>query len=461
MNNGTGREDDDRFVYYGAGRGMEELRYLSTSVNFETYTFKDAYQPMVNIQRCIGDDVSYWVVTHPDGVKHYYGGTWGSEESSNYSDDFKQVCAHLQHTENLAEGRCQSGAVEYGVQWGDWVGASQNPTDQTNIGVAWNLSRIESITGQDTTLSYINNTQEVGCKLGDLKPKAFSRSAYPYRVQQWSGAKTVIAYCAMPAGDSGSGVMPDDEAPPADYVAVDTSIVTDYYSGLCATLPSLSYAEYADPHTESAEPDGYQERMKIVYIGGLVSFVARSSVPRDQIVLTYDFLKGEQGSNVMAKRILTGVQRQTRYGNHHTMLSTAPPSLFSYWGQSAEDGVHVGNADFSNIFNEETKAFYGAIKSITSSTSVTKTYTYSKQRLDIARHLNVPSAMESNRDAFFSDDYILLVGADSEGAFTVEMVEWTKTGWKISYSHSGGTYPDKPYNFHDLLGGVVKMVIWR
>ena len=456
MNNGTGQEVDDRFVYYAAGHGIQTLKYLSTGGDFENYGFKDVYQPTTRIQRFTGDDDSYWVVTLPNGVKYYYGGQWGREDPTNYSDDFKQVCRHLQE-DAPAEGRCQSGAIEYGVQWGDWVGASQNPKNQTNIPVVWNLSRIESITGHATILAYVNNIQDVGRQVGNLTPKAFSRSAYLYRVRQPSGAKTVIAYCPMADGSGDSGPTLENEAQPANYEPVNTVLNYDFYSDMCGAFPGVSYAEFADPHVESPEPDGYQERLKTVFIGGTVSFVAGNNRPTGQTVLMFDFLKGESAGADMAKRILTGVQRKTFSEEQDNMLSTTPPTLFTYWGQSRDDGVHVGDTDFSNIFNEENGAYYGAIKSITSSTGLTKTYTYQKLELDIARELEVPSDITSSRTALFSDGYILLVGADSDDIFTLDLVEWTSRGWEITYTYSGGEYPDTadgdlhPYDVHSLV----------
>ena len=88
------------------------MKYLSSGGGFENYGFEDVYQPTTRIQRFAGDDDSHWIVTLPIGVKYYYGGHWGREDPTNYSDDFKQVCRHLQE-DAPAEGRCQSGAIEY------------------------------------------------------------------------------------------------------------------------------------------------------------------------------------------------------------------------------------------------------------------------------------------------------------------------------------------------------------
>ena len=449
LNNGTGRENDDRFVYYTPGRGVQELRYISRYDDLETYALKDSYEPTIKIQRFVGIDDSYWTVTQPNGVKYYYGGKWGSESPTSYSDDFKQVCAHLQVRNNPAAGRCQPGAVEYGVQWGDWVGASQNPKNQTNIEVAWNLSRIESITGKSTTLSYINDIQDVGRQVEDLKPKAFSRSAYLYRVQQESGAKTVIAYCAMADGSSRTGPNLEDEAQPAHYDLIGTDTAVDFYSEICEPFAHLGSGEFADPHTEAAEPDGHQERLKRVFIGGAVSFMAGNDVPRGQTTLSYDILEG--AAYRMDKRVLTGVQQQTYDEVRSTMLPTKPPTLFSYWGQDENDGVSVGETDFSQIYNDQTKAFYGAIKSVTTSTGLTKTYTYNKQELGITRDLEVLSKIKSARTALFSDGYIVLVGADATDTFTVEVVEWTPLGWDITYTHSSDSYAHGTYNAYRLV----------
>ena len=450
LNQGTGRIDDDKFVYYATGHGMQELKYVSSDGDFETHAFKSAYQPTTKIQRFVGDDDSYWIVTMPNGVKYYYGGKWGIEDPDSYTDDFKQVCAHLQK-ETPAAGRCQSGGIEYGVQWGDWVGASQNPKNQTNIEVAWNLSRIESITGKATTLSYINHIQDVGRQVGDLKPKAFSKSAYLYRVEQESGAKTVVVYCAMTDGSKGNGPALDDEAEPASHDLVNTDTSKDHYANICTAFPHLSYGEFADPHTESAEPDGYQERLKTVFIGGTVSFVAGSAIPKGQVALSYDFLASD--SDEMVKRILTGVQPQTYDEEQGLMLSLAPPTLFSYWGEDADDGVSVGQSNFSAIYSADTKAFYGAMKSITSSTGLTKTYTYQQQDLDISRELEVPSKIKNARSVLFSDGYIILVGADVNNGLTLEVVEWTPLGWDITYTHSGeaGSHPGLFYRPYDMI----------
>ena len=452
MNKGTGRKSDDTFVYYTAGRVVQRLKYVSTHGDFETYTFEGTYQPTSKIQRFVGAGDSYWIVTDPQGLKHYYGGKWGSENPSNYSDDFKQVCAHLQVSSNPAAGRCHSGPIEYGVQWGDWVGTSQNPKNQTNIEVAWNLSRIVSITGQVTTLSYINDIQDVGRQVGDVKPKAFSRSSYLYRVQQESGAKTVLAYCAMELNTAKAGPTLDDEAQAAQHTSTDTGIAgEDHYSPLCTGAAHLAYGDYVDPHIEAAEPDGYQERMKRVYIAGAISFVAGNVNPQGQTKLTYDFLGSANGGSAMTKRILTAIQRQTYNTQTGEMVSTAPPTLFTYWGQDQNDGVSTSETDFRQIFHQETGAFYGAIKSTTSPTGLTKTYTYTKQDLGVPRDFDVPSRIKNARSALFSDGYILLVGADSKDKFTVEAVEWTPRGWAITYWYNDGNYAHEDFDPYRMM----------
>ena len=451
MNLGTGREDDDKFVYYAPGQAFQELipDYDSDSDNFRTYDFKNAYQPTTRIERYMGSDDSYWVVTMPTGLKYYYGGKWGIEDSDNYSDDFKQVCVHLQH-EVPAAGRCQSGPIEYGVQWGDWVGASQNPKNQENIEVTWNLSRIESITGKDTTLYYVNNIQDVGRQVGDHKPKAFSRSAYLYRVQQESGAKTVLAYCPLTINSDPVGPSLEDEAQPARYTHINTDLGHDYYSSMCGK-EKLSFAEVSDPHTESAEPDGYQERIKQVLIGGSLHFVAGSGAPVSGTKLSYDFLQGKGTGSDMVKRVLVSVQPITYKTHSSTAVQVTPPTEFSYWGQDQDDGVTTTQTDFSKIFNKDTGGYYGAMKSMTSSTGGTKTYTYRTVDIGVSRHLEIPSKISYARTAFFSDKYIVLVGSNTSKKFVLEIVEWTARGWDVTYRYEGDNYPHGEYDAVDLL----------
>ena len=450
MTNGTGQLFDDSFLYYAPGHAVQKLQFQMALGDIEHYTFRDAYQPTTQIQRYIGDGDSYWVITTSDGMKHYYGGQWGTEDPTNYSDDFKQVCAHLQSFNNPAEARCGSGAIEYGVYWaagdhGPWVGASQNPKNQANIEVAWNLSRIESITGKATILSYINDIQDVGRQVGELKPRAFSHSAYLYRVEQESGSKTVVAYCPLSEVPNGSGPSLDGEAQPAQYQPIDTDQGFDHYTKICQTFDHLTYPEFADPHTESFEPDGYQERLKRIFIGGSVSFMAGNDLPRGQVVLSYDYLKGPDSSADMAKRILIGVQGQTYDELQGVMFSVMPPTQFTYYGQDGTDGVYVGDTDFRQIFNQKTGAYYGAIKSITSPTGIVKTYTYTRQDLDINLDYEVPSQISQHRTALFSDGYVVLVGANADGLYVLEIVEWTSQGWDITYSHTSDASYDKGF----------------
>ena len=451
MNMGTGREDDDKFIYYAPAQAFQELvpDYDSDKDDFRTYNFKEAYQPTTKIQRYMGSGASYWVVTMPTGLKYYYGGKWGIEGSDNYSDDFKQACVHLQR-EVPAAGRCKSGPIEYGVEWGDWVGASQNPKNQEVIEVAWNLSRIESVTGKNTYLYYVRDVQDVGRQVGDLKPMSFTRSAYLYRVQQESGAKTVLAYCPLAINSDPVGPTLEDEAKPASYTHINTDLEHDYYSSMCGK-EKLDFAEVSDPHTESAEPDGYQERIKQVLIGGSLHFVAGSSAPVSGTKLTYGFIQGEETPPDMVKRILIGVQPVTYAKHSSTIAQTTPPTEFTYWGQDQDDGVTVKQSDFSKIFDKDTGAYYGAIKSITSSTGGTKTYTYRTVDLDISRHAEIPSEISYARTAFFSDEYIVLVGSGTDKKFVLEIVEWTARGWDVTYRYKADNYPHEEYDAVDLL----------
>ena len=165
-----------------------------------------------------------------------------------------------------------------------------------------------------------------------------------------------------------------------------------------------------------------------MYIGGTLSFLSGQTIPDQKIELTYDFLLGLSDSTNLAKRILTEVQHKT------DNLTSSPSTLFSYYGQSTADSVSVGNNDFSSIFNADTGALYGAMKTVTTPSGMTKTYTYKQQEIDVSRHLELDSAITSHRHILFSDNYSLLLGNNSDHDFTIEVLEWTPRGWEMTYT---------------------------
>ena len=444
----TGNEEDDTYFYTSPdGSQTVRLKYEGTNPNdssVRTYSIEHRYTPAMVIEHHTYHDIgqdqnSYWRAVHPDGSIAYYGGDWGKEGSSK-SHEYNEVCGHITnggHAE-AAVASCASGPVEMGVRWGNWIGPSYEATNQEQFELAWHLSAIEDVMGNQTTFSYIQHVQNVG---DDASAKSFGKQAYLYRVQQASDNKLVLRYCPRAKGDSGS---PSGSAPGpssgGEYV-VDPAV---------CPLPEQEYVEFFDPWQLNEEPDGYQERYSTLYLRAVDHRVdptnTNLTIPTTRAQLGHEFLTVKDEAE-MAKRILTSVTPMVYDTTLEKLVETAPPTLYGYWGQDGDDGVSVAVDTIENMFSSANGALYGALKSITSSQGGTKLYTYQENILEVPRHILVEDFNgKDTQFPLFGPGYILIVGKQKDtNNLLINAYRWTQSGWKKRRVYKGGHYPEN-YN---------------
>ena len=192
---------------------------------------------------------------------------------------------------------------------------------------------------------------------------------------------------------------------------------------------AAEYAEYADPWQINEEPDGYQERLRTLYIASVES-IAPSGRLMGRSQLTYDFLIGSGQDAHMAKRILTDVDYLS-FNSSGNFVKAAPSMKFAYWGGDSNDKVTItrdggpgqcGDEECSE-FSDENGALYGAVKAVTSPTGDVTSYTYRKVDIDIRREVKLPDEANGRRVLFGTDYAIVVTGGGGS------IYYWTDRGW--------------------------------
>jgi large repetitive protein len=184
-----------------------------------------------------------WEVTKEDGTTSIYGGS-------------------------TVPGRSERNSVQWGVALGNWMMASAETAAQTQIPVAWNLSRIVSTQGHTVTYAYDAVTEAVGSN-----GKIYTKACYLSSITDSTGRSITLLY--------GEKI---------------------YQPGrLC---------EYQDPHKQTPDnnPDGYQSRYQTRFLDRIV-VTAGDGTRLSSVVFGYDFFNAASSSNpayaYLFKRILT------------------------------------------------------------------------------------------------------------------------------------------------------------
>ncbi|MCU7817720.1 MAG: hypothetical protein KZQ57_02320 [gamma proteobacterium symbiont of Lucinoma myriamae] len=412
---GTGTDLDDTFslggsplelVIEGKSDGVKRFKY-AVFHSLDTILF---YEPE--------GEASYWVVIDENGQKSIYGGDVAEkvdlEQLSNQS--LKNACTILTNGTDPAISDCYTGSVELGVKWGSWIGAnySYNYQDynQDQFPITWNLSSVEDNWGNKTTLQYIQHVQNVG---GDVNAKWFTKASYLYRIDSKNGESTQFWYCARAMYQKYSG----DES---------------QGWGDCDNIKGLRYADFADVKTKNIEPDSYQERYSVLYLGNVGSFVAGDNEESLKQIhdLSYHYAVPGQDAS-MAKLMLDSV---SKYQVSHEHLDIkrregAPPYHFFYYGE--EEGVYITRSgagsdgkDNQKPHDADSGAVYGVLKSYVTPNGKKTDFKYKEKTLNsIAQSVALPTNLTGDRRVLFSDDYALVFGETGSSIFT-----WTGRGWE-------------------------------
>lgn len=159
------------------------------------------------------------------------------------------------------EADSNRGTVDWGVAWGNWVGASSQTQGQTPVATAWSLSRIQDMWKRTVTFHYTQVTENVGDGL-------------PY---------TQATYLQKITGAAGDSAM--------------------------FTYAEKATFEYEDPHSEPKSRHSWQEQYQTHYLTS-IAVQAPSGSLLYTVGLDYSGLNGQTqyiGSGAMAKRLLMGI----------------------------------------------------------------------------------------------------------------------------------------------------------
>ena len=195
------REDDTYYIIEGGssnrlvrtGSGSDGGSYYSYQTkNYQFWKIRYYYDPLETIgQSGYGTGPNKWEITRENGTKYIYG--------------------------DNTSGRS---TIQYTVRWNNWIGNSKQPTNQSQLATAWNLSEIINLWGERTTFEYTNIEQFVGSSSGQKQTEA----SYLKQITDPIGRQVQFFY---------------------------------------NTKASQFYME---PHTEQAEPDAYQEVYEKKYL---------------------------------------------------------------------------------------------------------------------------------------------------------------------------------------------------
>lgn len=224
--------------------------------------------------------------------------------------------------------------VQWGIAWENWLGSSAEIPGQSPIAVAWNLSQMTDLWGNAITYTYENVNQYVGsAPSGSEVRRIYTQASYLKGITGMAGNAVIFNYSEK-----------DSE-------------------------------EYQDPHTDASPPNAYQSRFETRYLAS-VDYLAQDGTLLFSQKLIYDDGNGNTaflGDGHLKKRLLTGIKRIWPNGDG------LPGSVFAYGGQYRADGVNV-----NQIYNANTKALYGALKTVTLPEGGVVTYHYGQQTLGLS-----------------------------------------------------------------------------
>ncbi len=377
----TGSELDDSY-YLNIDGTTHELIYFDKqdSTGFPTKKYFVKSNPNWKIHRNLSLD--QWVLIKEDGTKYIFGD--GSlVESPNRN------------------------STEKAVKWGNWIGASIDPNNQSNFSTAWNLVQILSVTQIPVDFYYQQVEDQIG-KNGKL----FTKAIY------------------------------------LDYVVDYTGEMIKFIYG------SKEPNEYVDPHAENQiladkDQDAYQERYERRYLDKLELHNSKGLVI-EKIDFDYAFLSADFPS--LKKRVLTRIN----FLNQNDKASH-PAHLFDYYGLNNNDNVKAGlKRSDTRLFNQENGALFGALKSQTTVEGATYRYQYGEIEIEnsgLDRLIEFPDTLvydsqygwengmaKSSWKApqlFFGTDYVVAIfepiALDARISH-VQVYQWLGDRWKLAYN---------------------------
>jgi len=193
------------------------------------------------------------------------------------------------------------GTIQYMVNWGNWIGSSNNRTGQSNMAYIWNLSEIKSLMDDKITYTYENIEEAVGTTPATSNPAKHTKAS----------------------------VLSKIEGPLGNYLQLNYEM--KIYEP-CATSGDFRCTdrvrEYQDPHVEKVnEPDAYQEKYEPRYLDNIEAYDHNGQLLFD---VNFGYNQNEEGEAIQLgngefyKRLLTSIE-QTNYGT-----AKLPKTTFEY-----------------------------------------------------------------------------------------------------------------------------------
>ncbi|CAM1344489.1 coiled-coil domain-containing protein [Tenacibaculum amylolyticum] len=419
----TGNTEDDTFLLYNEGNTYS-LLFISETNGVKEYRI--AKQSDWVIKHILDQD--QWQFFHPDGNIYIYG-------DGNFTITPKKT--EIPELGNLVKHR--SNSVEYNVKWDNWIGSSVIPDNQSCVPVAYNLSAIEDIYGEQVQLTYMQEEEQVGSATNS---KRHTRATYLKEVKGLRNKTIRFTYADKTSN------------------------------------------EYQDPHTEhqnmidgevdlTNDQDAYQERYERKYISK-IGLYNRGGDLQKEVVLGYEFLK--EGT-ALQKRMLTSINyndsREDRY---------KPATVFDYFGlKQNEDGTSIDgvNANLTatgtNLYNPNTGALYGALKQQTLPDGISYGYHYGKQQINGASknipitfpdRIQNPEYPDAERvpwtapQLFYGTDYVVAIFESmdiSNRKSYVKVYQWIGDRW---IEDDKGVFDDYFYDNYRAKDGYTQS-IWK
>lgn len=247
------REDDDFFLAEG---GLNALIYTGTQSYFSDDKQSSYTAEVYRTKNYIPFKVYFipslerWEIKR-DGMTYIYGG----------KNDYPT-------------------AVQWVVNWGNWIGNSSNTTNQSRQGLVWNLAKVHDQWGNHAEYTYLNIENRVSAVAGT--GQYHTEASYLDEITLSDGASIDLIY-----GNKSSW-------------------------------------EYYEPHTEQSEPDAYQERFEKKFLDEVQIFNEFGNL-LERIDLRYQVPNFDgTGHYDKKKRVLTEVESYNIEGH------ASDPIKFSY-----------------------------------------------------------------------------------------------------------------------------------
>lgn len=264
-NKQTGTREDDE--YYLVENGSSNPLVRTTSGTDEIGSFY-GYETK---------NYQFWKIRYYYDIAELYGSTGYGSGPNKWVITKEDGTAYVYGDKNSLRG-----TIQWGVRWENWIGNSAQTGGQSQLANMWNLSEIINVWNEKITFEYENVEQFVGSSAG----KKHTEASYLRQVTDVLGRKVQFFY---------------NEKEPQYY---------------------------AEPHTERAEPDAYQEVYEKKYLDRIE--VLRES---GENFLSVHFSYGSlNGGTSKAKMLLTGIVQKNTAG------SSLPGMQFTYHTSGAVAG---------------------------------------------------------------------------------------------------------------------------